>query len=62
MKYWGLQKISDVNFRTATGFKREAFEVMVEILRVAHQEKMKQGGRPHKNSVEDQLLISAFGV
>ena len=58
MKYWGLQKISDVNFRTATGFKRETFEVMVEILRAAHQEKMKLGGRPHKNSVEDQLLMA----
>jgi len=58
MKYWGLQKLSDANFRTATGFKRETFSAMVEVLSEADREKMKFGGRPHKNSVEDRLLMA----
>ena len=58
MKYDYVQKLNDANFRTLTGFKRETFSAMIEVLKKADAEKMKLGGRSHKNSVEDRLLMA----
>jgi len=58
MKYWGLQKLNDANFRTLTGFKRETFQAMIDVLKEADSEKMKFGGRPPKNCIEDRLLMA----
>jgi len=53
MKYDTLKNLSEADFRTVTGFKRKTFDEMVLTLRIANDEKMKHGGRPHKNSIED---------
>jgi len=58
MKYEILQRLSEADFRTLTGFKRETFDEMVSVLRAADAEKMKRGGKPHKNSIEDRLLMA----
>ena len=58
MAYGDVQKLKDDDFRRLTGFKKETFKIAVEILRKADAEKMAMGGRPHKKSVEDRLLLS----
>jgi len=58
MKFEALQNLSEADFRTLTGFKRKMFDDMVSVLRDADAAKMKRGGRPHKNSIEDRLLMS----
>ena len=58
MKYDGLRKLNDADFRTATGFKRETFQAMVKVLKEHYTQKMKLGGRPSKNSAEDKLLMA----
>ena len=50
--------IKEGAFRRLTGVKHETFEKMVEILRQAHEEKKRRGGRPNKLSVEDMLLMA----
>ena len=45
-------------FRRLTGVKRQTFAKMTEILRRAHEEKKRYGGRPNKLSVEDMLMMT----
>jgi hypothetical protein len=58
MRYQNIQKLSDEEFRRATGVKRKTFTLMVEIINQKESEKKKQGGRPNKLSVEDRLLMT----
>jgi len=58
MEFATVEKLNDADFRTLTGFKRKTFLEMVNILKDANLEKMKLGGRPHKNCVEDRLLMA----
>lgn len=54
MKFKNLQKLSDEQFRRITGVKRVTFNKMVEIIKP----NKKTGGRPHKLSLEDMLLMT----
>jgi len=58
MRYEAAKGLSDKDYRTVTGFKKDTIEVMVEILREADEKKKKQGGRRNKNSVEDRLMMA----
>jgi hypothetical protein len=53
-----LAKLGEVEFRRLTGFRRETFEDMLVVLRVADEEKMRLGGRPHKKSIADRLFMA----
>jgi len=57
-KYEGIEGLQTEAFRRLTGIKPETFEKMVEILREAHAQKKRRGGRPNKLSVEDMLLMA----
>lgn len=57
-KYEEVKKLNDKVFRRLTGVKIQTFEKMVEILRKAHKEKKRKGGRPNKLSIEDMLLMT----
>jgi hypothetical protein len=57
-KYNGLKSLSDEKFRRLTGVKHKTFEKMTEILKDAHSEKKKKGGRPNNLCVEDMLLMA----
>ena len=54
-KYEKSKKLSEKNFKRLIGVKRRTFEAMVDELRVAYAEKHKQGGRPPKLTIENQL-------
>lgn len=59
MKYQNLQKLSESEFRRATGVKRGTFNLMVEIIKDAEQQQeKKKEGRPKKISVEERLLMT----
>jgi hypothetical protein len=58
MKYQNIQKLSDIEFRRATGVKRATFTLMLEIINNAEETKKKTGGRPNKLSVEERLLMT----
>lgn len=58
MKYDNLKRTSDKEFRRVAGVKRETFNVMVEILTIAHKLKKAKGGRPNKLCIEDMLLMA----
>jgi hypothetical protein len=57
-KYEEIKGMKEEGFRRLTGVKPQTFERMVEILRVAQEEKKAKGGRPNKLSVEDILLMA----
>jgi Helix-turn-helix of DDE superfamily endonuclease len=58
MRYDCLKEFKDEEFRRLTGEKRPIFEKMVCILKEAEFSKKLLGGRPHKLSIEDQLLMA----
>lgn len=58
MKYDCLKDFKNEEFRRLTGVKRATFEKMVDILKEAESYKKKFGGRPHRLSIEDQLLMT----
>lgn len=58
MKYDSLKDFKNEEFRRLTGVKRATFEKMVDILKEAESYKKKFGGRPHRLSIEDQLLMT----
>jgi uncharacterized Fe-S cluster-containing radical SAM superfamily protein len=59
MRYKQIIKVlKDEKFRRLTGVKPQTFEKMVNILRLAHQEKKARGGRKNKLTIEDQLLMA----
>jgi hypothetical protein len=58
MKYKNIQKLSDAEFRRATGVKRGTFELMIEILKEKEALKKKVGGRPNKLPTEERLIMT----
>ena len=55
--YHKISSLPDESFRRKTGVKRKTFKRMVEILDQAEAEKKKLGGKPHKLSMEERLLM-----
>ena len=54
----GIKGLSAEEFRRLTGVKKETFEVMKGVLEAARTEKKSRGGRAHKQSVEESLLMT----
>jgi len=52
------KKLSDTDFKQIIGVKRQTFNEMVEVLRIAYAEKHKKRGRHTKLTLENQLLLS----
>jgi hypothetical protein len=57
-QYEKAKKLTDEDFKQIIGVNKETFESMLNILREAYAEKHKRGGRPSKQSIEDQLFMS----
>lgn len=57
-RYEKASKLKVADFKQIIGVQKEAFDAMVEILKVAHVEKHLKGGRNPKLSMEDQLFLS----
>jgi hypothetical protein len=57
-KYEKSKKLSAKNFKRLIGVKRKTFESMVDELQTAYEEKHRQGGRPPKLTIENQLMLS----
>ena len=57
-KYEKSKELSEKNFKRLIGVKRKTFEAMVDELRAAYKEKHKQGGRPPKLTIENQLMLA----
>ncbi len=58
MKYKGITKLDEEQFRRLTGVKRVTFKKMSEILSEADQITKKRGGRKNTLGVEDRLLMA----
>ena len=58
MKYENIKSYSEEQFRRITGVKRTTFEKMLEILLPKHKEKLAEGGRKPKLSLEEMLLAA----
>ena len=58
MLYESMKKLSVDDFRRLTGVKPNTFEAMLGILRLAEQEKHKEGGVAAKLSPENRLLMA----
>src|SRR5277367_5139054 len=57
-KYRKIKKLEGTEFRRLTGVKPETFLEMVSILQKSETSRMSKGGRPHRLSIEDRLLMS----
>lgn len=57
-KYENIKKLSQEEFRRLTGVKSATFNEMSEVLKSAEKIKKRQGGKPNKLCVEDQLLMA----
>lgn len=57
-KYKKIKKLEATEFRRLTGVKPETFLEMVLILRQAESTRMSRGGKPHRLTIEDRLLMS----
>lgn len=57
MRYEHLSRYTDAEFKRLVGVTRELFDLMVDILAQAEQQK-KKSGRPHRLSLPDQLLLT----
>lgn len=58
MKLKKIKGLSGAQFRRLTGVKFKTFDRMVQIVKEAHREKKKYGGRPNKLTVEDMILMT----
>lgn len=58
MRYENIENLNSEKFRRLTGIKKKTFGEMLTILREAEEIKMAKGGRPHKLSIEDRLLLT----
>lgn len=58
MRYEQVCNKKAEDFRRLTGIKKETFAAMLLVLKEAEILKMKKGGRPHKLSLEDRLLMA----
>ena len=59
MRYDHLTRYTDADFKRLVGVTRKLFNLMIEILTQAEQQK-KKSGRPHSLSLADQLLILKY--
>lgn len=57
-RYEKASKLSSGDFKQLFGVKKETFDTMVDILKVAYAAKHKQRGRHAKLSLEDQLFLT----
>ncbi|MDR9777807.1 transposase family protein, partial [Rhizobium hidalgonense] len=57
MRYENLSRYTNAEFKRLVGVTRELFDLMVDILALAEQQK-KKSGRPHSLSLADQLLLT----
>jgi len=57
-KYKKIKKLEATEFRRLTGVKPETFLEMVSILRQEESIRMSRGGKPHRLTIEDRLLMS----
>lgn len=57
-KYEKAKKLSEKNFKRLIGVNKKTFAAMLEELRLAYEEKHKQGGRNPKLTMENQLLLA----
>ena len=57
-KYEKSKKLSAKNFKRLIGVKRQTFAAMVEELQSSYEQKHRQGGRPSKLTVENQLMLA----
>ena len=57
-KYRKIKKLEGTEFRRLTGVKPETFLEMVSILKQSESVRMSRGGKPHRLSIEDRLLMS----
>ena len=58
MRYENVRNVSNKKFRKNVGIKREMFEKMLEILRLAYAKKHKKRGRKPKLSLENSTFSS----
>ena len=58
MKYDNIKNLDPEKFRRLTGVKKKTFSEMLTVLQEAEILKMTRGGRPHKLSIEDRLLMT----
>lgn len=58
MKYNNIENLDPEKFRRLTGVKKKTFGEMLTILKEAEILKMTRGGRPHKLSIEDRMLMT----
>ena len=58
MKYKEVKKYKDNKFKRIVGIPRVLFEILVEILKIAFNEKHKKDCRKPKLAVEDILLMT----
>lgn len=56
-KYEEIQGLSEEAFRRLTGVKRPTFLEMVRVVKEAEERKVRHGGRPRKQTTEDQVLM-----
>lgn len=52
-----LKKLNDKDFKQLTGVKRETFNEMVKILKIAYAEKHRNRGRHSKLNAEEKLYL-----
>lgn len=57
-KYKKIKKLQAAEFRRLTGVKPETFLEMVGILQEAEALRMAKGGKPHRLTIEDRLLMA----
>jgi hypothetical protein len=58
MKFANLKKVSEAQFRRITGVKKKTFDTMIRIVKEAEVIKKAKGGRPHKMSMENRILMT----
>ena len=57
-KYKRIKKLEATEFRRLTGVKPDTFLEMISILQEAESLRMSRGGKPHRLSIEDRLLMA----
>jgi len=58
MKYKKIRQLEATEFRRLTGVKPETFLEMVEILKQVEAIRRSRGGKPHRLTIEDRLLMA----
>ena len=58
MLWTNVQNLRDEDFKRLSGVHRKTFDKMMEILAEAEKIKKKQGGKPSKLCLQDELLMT----